>query len=304
MVRRWTKLLLPSRRHDCGRTTGRVASAPFRLPDEARLPVTELIDDPRVAFRNWPSRSRQSSNALVALFIPVYNDEDYIGQAIESILGQTHDNWVLDVIDNNSDDRTPHVVEEYTRREPAFGIGDSTSSSERMQIIPGDLQRSTRKASTARSCRPTISSFLTASSGWSDRGASPGGRVRDVIPTNKRRSISSRCRREVAGEPRSSVAVALLTFSAPPPASLLRGDLVRARQPLRLDVLTRRYRRRLLCPRSGGFRSRPSGAHVQQGARQPVYVRSGCVLLGAGIGAHSGCATDRASCPRASFVVD
>ena len=78
--------------------------------------MTELIDDPRVAFRNWPSRSRQSSNALVALFIPVYNDEDYIGQAIESILAQTHDNWVLDVIDNNSDDRTPHVVEEYEKR--------------------------------------------------------------------------------------------------------------------------------------------------------------------------------------------
>ena len=43
---------------------------------------------------------------LVSIGMPVYNGEQYIGEAIESLLAQTHSNLELIVSDNASTDST------------------------------------------------------------------------------------------------------------------------------------------------------------------------------------------------------
>ena len=40
------------------------------------------------------------TRGLVSVVIPVYNGEQYIAEAIESVLRQTYSDWVLTVVDN------------------------------------------------------------------------------------------------------------------------------------------------------------------------------------------------------------
>lgn len=49
---------------------------------------------------------------LVSVVIPVYNREDTVKKAIDSVLSQTYDNLEVIVVDDNSTDRTRGVVEE------------------------------------------------------------------------------------------------------------------------------------------------------------------------------------------------
>jgi glycosyltransferase involved in cell wall biosynthesis len=50
--------------------------------------------------------------------MPVYNGEKFIEQALESILGQTFEDWELIISDNASTDRTQAICEGYAARDP------------------------------------------------------------------------------------------------------------------------------------------------------------------------------------------
>lgn len=50
---------------------------------------------------------------LVTIAIPLYNQEDYIGQTINSIIKQTYTNFEIIVYDDNSNDRSREVVEKF-----------------------------------------------------------------------------------------------------------------------------------------------------------------------------------------------
>lgn len=49
--------------------------------------------------------------------MPVYNEEKYIAQAIESLLAQTFKSFVLIISDNNSTDRTGLICQEYAKKD-------------------------------------------------------------------------------------------------------------------------------------------------------------------------------------------
>lgn len=48
---------------------------------------------------------------LVSIVMPAYNAEKFIGEAIRSVLEQTHQAWELLVCDDSSTDKTRHVIE-------------------------------------------------------------------------------------------------------------------------------------------------------------------------------------------------
>lgn len=54
-----------------------------------------------------------ATHPLVTVFMPVHNAEPFVGAAIESILGQTFDDFELLVVDDGSTDRSVEVIERY-----------------------------------------------------------------------------------------------------------------------------------------------------------------------------------------------
>lgn len=57
---------------------------------------------------------------MVRVFIgvPVYNGEAYLADALESLLAQTHRDWVALVADNASTDRTAEIAQSFAARDP------------------------------------------------------------------------------------------------------------------------------------------------------------------------------------------
>ena len=49
----------------------------------------------------------------VSVLLSVHNHENYVGQAIESVLRQTFQDWELIIIDDCSQDRSPDVARQY-----------------------------------------------------------------------------------------------------------------------------------------------------------------------------------------------
>jgi hypothetical protein len=54
----------------------------------------------------------------VAVGLPVFNGENFVSQAIESVLGQTFTDFELIISDNGSTDATPEICRNYARRDP------------------------------------------------------------------------------------------------------------------------------------------------------------------------------------------
>ena len=50
---------------------------------------------------------------LVSILMPAYNAEEYVGEAIDSVLAQTHHNWELLVVNDGSTDGTRTVIERF-----------------------------------------------------------------------------------------------------------------------------------------------------------------------------------------------
>lgn len=54
---------------------------------------------------------------LMSIGIPAYNNGDYIGETIESILAQSYENLELVIVDDNSTDNTYEVISAYAQRD-------------------------------------------------------------------------------------------------------------------------------------------------------------------------------------------
>jgi glycosyltransferase involved in cell wall biosynthesis len=54
---------------------------------------------------------------LITMGLPVYNGENYLGLALESLLAQTFPDWELILSDNGSTDRTEAICREFAARD-------------------------------------------------------------------------------------------------------------------------------------------------------------------------------------------
>lgn len=59
---------------------------------------------------------------LISITMPVRNAAGTVGQAVESILGQTHHAWELVVVNDGSDDGTGQILEAFARRDPRIRV--------------------------------------------------------------------------------------------------------------------------------------------------------------------------------------
>lgn len=59
---------------------------------------------------------------LVSIVTPFYNTEDYLKYCIESVLGQTYENWEYILVNNCSNDKSLEIAHSYAKREPRIRI--------------------------------------------------------------------------------------------------------------------------------------------------------------------------------------
>ena len=50
---------------------------------------------------------------LISVIMPAYNEEEFIGEAIESVQNQTYSNWELVIVDDASRDKTVEIIRQY-----------------------------------------------------------------------------------------------------------------------------------------------------------------------------------------------
>ena len=57
------------------------------------------------------------SNPRVSIGLPVYNGENYVTEAIGSLLAQTFTDFELIISDNGSTDSTPEICRDFAKRD-------------------------------------------------------------------------------------------------------------------------------------------------------------------------------------------
>ena len=58
----------------------------------------------------------------VSIVIPMYNIEKYLASTVESVLGQTFEDWELVLFDDGSRDRTLEIAHDFGRRDPRICV--------------------------------------------------------------------------------------------------------------------------------------------------------------------------------------
>ena len=79
---------------------------------------------------------------LVSVMMPVFNAEEYIGQAIESVISQTYPYWELIIVDDGSTDGTSKIVERYVDRRikviSQINSGEATARNTALEAVQGE----------------------------------------------------------------------------------------------------------------------------------------------------------------------
>lgn len=71
----------------------------------------------------------------ISIVIPTYNDERFVGFALDSVFAQTYRNWEIIVVDDGSTDGSVHVARQYGDRVKVFEQSNSGSAAARNRGI-------------------------------------------------------------------------------------------------------------------------------------------------------------------------
>ena len=64
-------------------------------------------------------------NPLVSVITALYNAEEFIGHAIESVIHQSYPNWEMIIVDDCSTDDSRRIVAEYSARDTRINLIES-----------------------------------------------------------------------------------------------------------------------------------------------------------------------------------
>ena len=59
---------------------------------------------------------------LVSIVTPLYNNQDYLAECIESVLAQTYQNWDYTIVNNCSTDGSAEIAYQYAARDARIRV--------------------------------------------------------------------------------------------------------------------------------------------------------------------------------------
>jgi glycosyltransferase involved in cell wall biosynthesis len=62
----------------------------------------------------------EETKDLISVIIPIYNEELYLREALDSVIAQTFQNWEAILVDDGSVDKSPEICAEYAKKESRF----------------------------------------------------------------------------------------------------------------------------------------------------------------------------------------
>lgn len=66
-----------------------------------------------------------TSDPLVSIVTPVYNEEEHLSECIESVLAQSYQNWDYTIVNNCSTDKSLEIARYYAARDPRIRVHDN-----------------------------------------------------------------------------------------------------------------------------------------------------------------------------------
>lgn len=85
------------------------------------------------------------SEKLVSIIMPTYNCAKFIARTLDSVQAQTYQNWELIIVDDQSQDNTKEIVEEYMKNDPRIqyhlldtNSGAAVARTTAMSLAKGD----------------------------------------------------------------------------------------------------------------------------------------------------------------------
>jgi len=67
-----------------------------------------------------PQMKYQEQKGLISVIVPIYNNEVFLRECLDSILAQTFANWEAILVDDGSTDNTGKIVDEYAGKDSRF----------------------------------------------------------------------------------------------------------------------------------------------------------------------------------------
>jgi len=67
-----------------------------------------------------PKMKYPEQKGLISIIVPIYNNEMYLGECLDSILAQTFSNWEAILVDDGSTDNTGKIINEYAEKDSRF----------------------------------------------------------------------------------------------------------------------------------------------------------------------------------------
>src|SRR4051812_41097887 len=63
---------------------------------------------------------------FVSIVTPFYNTEEYLAECIESVLGQTYQNWEYVLVNNKSTDKSAEIARRYAEKDTRLSLVHNT----------------------------------------------------------------------------------------------------------------------------------------------------------------------------------
>lgn len=104
---------------------------------------------------NEVNKKTKFEESLVSVIIPCYNGEEFIREAIESVINQTYQNWEIIVVDDGSTDNSKEIV-------------DKCRTGQRIKCVQHDINKGIAKARNTgiRLARGDYIAFLDQDDVW------------------------------------------------------------------------------------------------------------------------------------------